>query len=711
MHPPAPAAPPCKLPALAESLLLVVVPLAAALSFVGQPMLAKPLLHAFGGTAATWLGSMVFFQTTLLLGYAFALWLERRPPTTRLLSVLGLITLAILSFHLPDTTPANPSIAAVIGRLVLASLPAYLLLFSISPLLHSELERRHHPAPYGLYAFSNLGSLAALVLYPLLIEPRLNLSTQKVVWHALLIALGGVLALLMHTLWRESVQTRREGNSSPDLPLTPTPFPRPLTFLGWTLLAAATCATMLSATNLVASEIGSQPLSWVGPFGVYLASFALTFAGRWQPWMSATAIVALATSLTGYFGVKGFGWQTVDGERFWWLLLVCGSACTVGHALLHERRPARGGSWFYLALATGGMLGGWFSVWGAPRLLSLPWEFPLLAGALLATGLAWTLRWRGFVGPFFATALLALPLGTLALRQVNEMKSGGKTFVTYRDIHGDLLVETAAESVVLSSGTTSHGSQLTADPAARRRPTFYYTENSALGRAIQRLQAERPSLRIGAIGLGAGTLAAYLRPTDEIVFWDIDPKIEKVAREHFSYLADSPGKVRVELSDGRRALAASNEDFDLILMDAFMGDGVPAHLLTRQALQLYQTRLTAREGLLVVHASVRYSDLFPVVAVTASTLNWRAFAVRTEITAATDTQDWDARESTYILAAPIGKIAKIKSWFDQLEEDDGRVRREITELTSTVNSQRDVWLDDRQSGMDTLDLNRYLFGR
>ncbi|MEN9841414.1 MAG: hypothetical protein RL376_1214, partial [Verrucomicrobiota bacterium] len=246
---------------------------------------------------------------------------------------------------------------------------------------------------------------------------------------------------------------------------------------------------------------------------------------------------------------------------------------------------------------------------------------------------------------------------------------------------------------------------------ARRRPTFYYTENSGVGRAIQRLQAERPSIRIGAIGLGAGTLAAYLRPADEIVFWDIDPKIEKVAREHFSFLADSPGKVRVELADGRRALASSEEDFDLILMDAFMGDGVPSHLLTRQALLLYQTRLAARDGLLVVHASMRYSNLFPVVAVTASTFNWRAFAVRTEINAATETEDWDARESTYILVAPAAKFAKIKSWFELLDEGEGRVLREITELTSSHNSHRYVWLDDRQSGLDTLDLNRYLFGR
>ncbi|MEN9840663.1 MAG: hypothetical protein RL376_463, partial [Verrucomicrobiota bacterium] len=453
MRPPPPASE--KLPPLAEALLLVVVPLAAALSFVGQPMLAKPLLSAFGGTAATWLGSMVFFQTTLLLGYALALWLERRAPTPRLLVVLGLITLAIVSFHLPANSPADPSIAAVLVRLALAALPAYLLLFSVSPLLHSELERRGHPAPYGLYAFSNLGSLAALFLYPLLIEPRLSLSVQKGIWHALLVALGGALALLMHTLWRASAQNSRASNTSSHHELEPAPLPRPLTLFGWALLAAATCATMLSATNLVAAEIGSQPLSWVGPFGVYLASFALTFAGRWQPWMSATALVALATSLTGYFGVKGFGWQTVDGERFWWLLLVCSSACTVGHALLHERRPARGGSWFYLALAAGGMLGGWFSVWGAPRLLSLPWEFPLLAGALLAAGLAWTLRWKGFVGALFVAALIGLPLGVLALRQLNEMRTNSKTVAMYRDLHGDLLVETSPESVVLSSGTTS----------------------------------------------------------------------------------------------------------------------------------------------------------------------------------------------------------------------------------------------------------------
>lgn len=690
------------LPVLTEPLVLLVVPLASALAFVGQPMLAKPLLLAFGGTAVTWLGAMVFFQTVLLLGYGLALWLERRTSRFRYRTLIVLIVLSIASFGLPDATPREATLWAVIGRLALVALPSYVLLFSMSPLVHAELERRQHPAPYGVYAFSNFGSLGALVLYPLLIEPWISLGEQESIWKILLIVLGVTLALLLHLFGRDPL--------AGDAVAPPASAPALTDALIWAALAAATCATMLAATNLVAGEIGSNPLAWIGPFGVYLASFTLIFSGRWLSWMTGVAVVALATALMGYMVAKGFTWATVDASRFWWLLLTCGAACTVGHALLHERRPERGGGWFYLAIAAGGMFGGWFSVWGAPRLLVLPWEFPLLAGGLLAAGLAWSLRWKGLLGALFAASFILLPLGTFCVHQFEVLKATGKTFSFYRDIYGDLLVEADADSVAVASGTTTHGTQLKGNEGLRRHPTYYFSESSGVGRVIQRLQAGRPAIRIGVIGLGAGTLAAYLRPGDEIVFWDIDPKIEWVAREHFSYLADSHGKVQVVLADGRRALTESADDFDLIVVDAFMGDGIPAHLLTREALRLYDARLAVRHGILVTQSTMRYSNLYNVVAVTGKSINWGSFAVRTLIRAANETRDWDPYESTYIISGPEELVRTARSWFDDLDEEDGRVTREITELTGESYSDRDLWLDDRQAALDSLDLKRYLFG-
>jgi spermidine synthase len=209
------------------------------------------------------------------------------------------------------------------------------------------------------------------------------------------------------------------------------------------------------------------------------------------------------------------------------------------------------------------------------------------------------------------------------------------------------------------------------------------------------------------VGLGAGTLAAYARPGDELVFYDIDPKIEAVARRHFTYLADARGKVRVEVADGRRALEASAADYDLIVIDAFMGDGVPAHLLTREALEIYQSRLKARDGVLVVHATLRYSQLYPVVAATARTVGWESMEVTTDIRESLADRDWDPARSSYILAGSFSRAKEWSGWYP-LEEDNERVKRKVTTLSSVIAGPRNTWTDDRAAALDTLDLSLWL---
>jgi predicted O-methyltransferase YrrM len=264
------------------------------------------------------------------------------------------------------------------------------------------------------------------------------------------------------------------------------------------------------------------------------------------------------------------------------------------------------------------------------------------------------------------------------------------------------------QSVVLSSDTTTHGSQLTADAAARRRPTLYFTESTGVGRVLERLQAERPAMRVGVIGLGAGILSAYARKGDTYDFWDIDPKVIRVAREYFTFVAESAGQINLIQRDGRKALEESRSDYDLLVLDAFTGDGIPSHLLTREAIALYQRRLAARDGLLVVHASTRYTKLFPVVEATARSLGSSTIDVATDISASTNDRDWDPTHTEYLIVCRPQRMKDISGWFAE-EEDKGRVKHKVTTVQAPLINTQLIWSDDRNAALDTLELGRFLF--
>ncbi len=686
---------------------LFAVPLGAALAFVIQPVLAKHLSPRLGGTAATWIGAVLFFQVALLLGYAWGLWLARRETRTQALATGVLAILALLTFHAPSAHEGAPTVTGVMLALAGGCLPAMVLLFSLSPWLHAWRERMGAAEPYALYALSNAGSLVVLGLYPLIFETSFDLEDQFGLWRGLFTLVAAAVASGAVLLWRAGM---REPEAATVRPAAGWREAAPQWWPVWIGLSALACAAMLAAAGLVAGEIGSTPIAWVGPLGVYLGSFALVFSGRWRPWMTGVAVVGLGLALAVYMTLKGFGSATVDGVRLLAVVAVCGGVSLVAHALVHGTRPARGGEWFYLALALGGALGGLASLSVVPAVFARPVEFPVLAAVVLAAGFYWGARWRHAGGAAACAALAIGPVLILGGRQAAEEQPGEAVVHHYRDVHGHLMVKVDARSSVLSSATTTHGTQITEPIEARARPTLYYSESSAAGRALAALAAVRPQMRVAVVGLGAGTLAAYARPGDEYVFFDIDPKIEAVARRHFTYLADCRGAVRVEIADGRRALAEANEDFDLVLIDAFMGDGVPAHLLTLEALRVYQARLQARDGLLLVHASMRYSRLFPIFAATAHAAGWESLGVSTWIEEALEQSDWDAVGSVYLLAGSSERAGEWKDWF-AVEEDGGRVRRELSRLSGLMAGPRGLWTDERSAALDVLDLGAWLTRR
>ena len=684
---------------------ILVVPLAAFLAFIVQPLLGKHLLPIYGGAVGTWLGTMLYFQLSLLCGYGWATWLVRRPALIQFYATLALGALALLLFSLPaNQTDAPGSILHIVWTLATSTLPAMMLLFSVSPLLHGWLQQRGQTVPYYVYAFSNSGSLAALLAYPFVIEPAMDISTQAAIWHGLLAVATLLLAGASFLFARTAAQTRLTSDNYSN-PLSERIGARRIGI--WLGLSTLSCVGMIGATHHLAVEIGSNPIAWVGPLGLYLLSFALIFSGQWKPWMTRVCLAWLGISLVGYMISKGFTAATVNGVRAWWLLSLTASGSFVGNALLYSVRPAQRFEYYYLMLAVGGVIGGLLSSVIIPHVLPRPLEFIFASTALLIVGMMWLSARHDLATALTATIVLGAPVLGIGFNQYTREVPEGLTILHSRDLYGHLMLHVTEHSLVLSNETTTHGSQLITDAASRRRPTLYYTESTAGGRVIERRQAEHPQMNVGIIGLGAGTLAAYARPGDRYTFWDIDPKTIRIAQEDFSFVGDAPaGSVHIEQQDGRLALQRSTADFDLIVIDAFSGDGVPAHLLTREAMNSYLQRLQGRNGLLVLHTTSRYSKTFPVIAATARSLGWQAQEVATDITAAGDTRDWDPASSTYAIVSRPEQVETISAWFDP-EEDKGRVRRTFQVDHSVRPNPQLVWTDERNSALSILDLKKF----
>jgi hypothetical protein len=525
-------------------------------------------------------------------------------------------------------------------------------------------------------------------------------------WHSLLIIAAGLLAaagfVLKQTADNADVALEAEAPESVSLG----------TITLWLLLSAITCVGMLGATYHIAAEIGSTPLAWVGPFGLYLLSFIVIFSGIWRRWMNLTTIMLLAVFLSGFMVAKGFTPRTVDGSRLWWLLVLTGGGSFLGNALLYSLRPARRFERYYLFLAAGGALGGLLSSVVIPGLLAQPIEFELASVALLTAGMLW-LSGRRDPGTVAVTAcVLFVPVLWLGFNQSGQMANGIRRVRHLRDLYGHLIIETSDQAVGLSSDTTAHGTQFTADAAARRRPTLYYTESSGVGRVLEKLQAEHPTMTVGVVGLGAGTLAAYARQGDVYDFWDIDPKALRVAGDDFTYVTDSlsrQAQVNLHQNDGRKALEESKTDYDVLVIDAFTGDGIPPHLLTREAMAAYLRRLAVKNGLLLINTGTRYSRLFPVLAATGHSVGCSAIEVVTDISESAAQRDWDPTHTDYTILCRPDQVTTVSAWFP-VEEEKGRVKRQVTTSQNAPIDSQLIWSDDRNATLDVLDPSRFLVG-
>ena len=601
----------------------VAIFLSSFLLFLVQPLIARLILPWFGGSAAVWTTCMLFFQALLLAGYAYAHFLTKDFFRGRRQAIAHSVLLAAAVAMLPiapaeSWKPAGEAepithILLLLGATV--GLP-YFVLAATSPLLQAWFTRaRPGENPYRLFAVSNLASLIALLGYPFLVEPVFTAQQQVSLW-SWLFAVFAVLcaAVTWLTPQRNQVSVTEEKAN----PL------KKLDIVFWLALSATGSVLLLAVTNHLTQNVASVPLLWLVPLTLYLATFVIAFEGKgwYRPeYLWTFVLVWLA----------GMAWLLVDADFHYDIPLQLGIflpgmflGCLFCHGELYRMRPAPAQlTAFYLCVSAGGAIGGLLVAVAAPLVFNGYYE---LGAALVVLATLAALRFAA-LGRIAQYTSLAVLLGVCAAAAYDTLRDKRDVLVATRSFYGVLRVKeysaTADDHLKrLVHGTIMHGEQYM-HPSRRTRLTTYYGEPSGIGAAIHSRQPG--PVRVGVIGLGTGTIAAYGRAGDVYRFYDIDARVMQIAKSEFTYLADSAAKIELALGDARLVLEReAPQGFDVLAVDAFSSDAIPVHLITREALGVY-LRHVRQDGIVAFHVSNRFLDLIPVVARVAK--ENRAYAV------------------------------------------------------------------------------------
>jgi spermidine synthase len=678
--------------------------LSAALMFVVQPMTARMVLPLLGGSPQVWNTCVVFFQAALLAGYAYAhastrLLGVRQQAAVHCVLVLAAAMLSPLSGitaspPLPDRSPAWWLVVALCTSVA----APVVVVCTTAPLLQRWFSCTNHPSrrdPYFLYAASNVGSLLALLAYPAVLERTLALRAQIVWWRVGYIVYALLVLACAASLWVWRAPTAA-ANEADEPGSAGTGAPARVQAVRWVALSFVPSSLLLGLTSYLSTDVAAFPLLWVLPLALYLLTFVLAFASvpliphdaatRAMPILLLPVVILMVTQISAPI----------------WLLLplhVAAFFCTtlVLHGELARARPAPTSlTPYYLWLAVGGVLGGVFNTFVAPMLFTNVLEYPL------ALCLACVLRpearaserprdWRQdyllvlAIGATTAVALFASArglasgvavLGLLVFMSVISLTltdkprrfgaamgamflaaqafggTRGTSEFAQRTFYGvyRVAVDDATQYRSLYHGTTLHGQQ-SLRAGARDLPRTYYHRSGPVGEWMRALQPVLAGGRVAAVGLGVGTMAAYARPGQHWTFLEIDPAVETIARDarFFTFLA-SCDTCQVVIGDARVSLArAPARSYTLIVLDAFSSDAIPVHLLTREAVALYVSRLTP-DGVLAFHVSNRHLDLAPVLSATAAE-HRLSMLVRTRGASAAEMDD-ELRASQWVVMSP-----------------------------------------------------------
>lgn len=621
------------------SVFIAAIFVSAFLLFQVQPIIARYILPWYGGSPAVWTTCMLFFQTGLLVGYGYAhliVSVFREKPKIQAAIHLGLVALALLTMPItPDEAlkpvggEATSDVWGIVRLLTMTVGLGYIVVSASGPLIQHWFASSYPDlSPYRLYAVSNLGSLLGLVSYPFLFEPWLGLKHQTWWWSAGFASYGLIALICARQFWRmASTEAERiEGES----PRTGEESPGIGSMLLWLSLAACGSGAMLAITNQMCQDVAVVPFLWVLPLGLYLTSFIICFdRSIWYVRKIWISLAAISVGFLVYLLNQQFAQSEIHlYKQIGIYMAALFTLCMVCHGEMVRLKPSsRHLTLFYLMVSLGGALGGGFVSLAAPRIFNGYWELhvillfaSLLVGMILAFQAFRRFRnpiWGGLALLVTVQALVVLGMGLFHhYRETRE-----DSVISLRGFHGVIRAYEAYEGTpdhyrAMFHGRISHGRQYL-NPIYRNIPTTYYSENSGVGALLQSLPQRQPGsrepIKMGVVGLGSGSLAVHAEPGDSIVFYEISPEVEQMARSHFTYLEDCKGDASVVQGDARTSLERElREDgprqFDVLFVDAFSGDSIPIHLMTEESFELYFKHIK-EDGALVTHITNLHIDL------------------------------------------------------------------------------------------------------
>ena len=606
------------------ALFAVTIFLGAFLLFQVQPLIGRFLLPWFGGTPEVWTTCMLFFQIFLLGGYLYAHSLARMK-RLGLQAILHIALLLLALCFLPivpkeifkPTDASYPILRILLICSATVGLP-YLLLSATSPLIQVWFARAFpNRNPYRLYALSNTGSLLALASFPFVFEPLMTRKGMAVAW-SITFAVFAVLCAASLLLNRKleadlhsenKPETDKETNSSTAI------------WWLWLALPAGASVELLAVTNKITQDVAVVPFLWVLPLSLYLLSFIICFENsRWyKRWLFVPLfILGICATMVARFYEMDMNVPTLVGMYVFMLF----SCCMVCHGELYRLRPAaKQLTGYYLMIAAGGALGGFFVAVVCPLIFDSYVElhlgllacamFLLLAENRVGMAHPTRIRRRVLIVLLFLTGACGIFL--MGKRSTDNQRGidNRRNFFGVLTIWEEAWDDPANHKLLMQHGTTFHGLQFTA-PELRRIPTAYYSPDSGIGAVVQNWP-KKDGRRIGIIGLGVGTIAIYGNENDFIRFYEINPEVEQLARQYFTYLDDSKARVEVALGDGRLVMEGeAPQGYDILVLDAFSSDAVPIHLLTTEAMGIYLKHL-ADDGVIAFHISTQHLDLQSIV--------------------------------------------------------------------------------------------------
>lgn len=684
--------------------------LSATLLFSVQPMFTKMILPLLGGTPQVWNTAMLFFQACLLGGYFYAHVSSKFLPL-RAQGALHVILLSFFTIVLPFAIPEgwNPPTDSdpTFWQLSLMAMTVggpFFVIAGSAPLFQSWFSASGHKDssnPYFLYGASNLGSMTALLSYPIITEPLLALNEQAKLWmfgYICLIAAVILCQIIIRSPKTKSLLSDQNEHSGEKISNR--------LRLKWIALSAIPSSLMLGVTTYITTDIASVPMLWVIPLALYLATFIIVFANRTL--LSNNTIHALSGFGVILILIEAQGFKTINISPLAAVclhIIVFFLATLSCHKELADSKPsAKSLTEFYFYMSLGGVIGGFVNAIIAPVFLKIPFEYPLVLV------LAMTARYAGtqtqslqnylitvFAKKIFsfnavlilislsvcylsyntmnvqidiiASILLLLTIGvdikkrwalslhalvflmTSPMAMLVSYKGFENTILRDRNFFGVIRVVDMMDTRFLLHGTTNHGAQPLIAGKELEKITYFstYSPVADVYNALTTVN-QNPEQKIGVIGLGIGAMACYQKDGRSFDFYEIDKEIADIAEnpKYFTYLAKCGSPYQIILGDGRLTLAHKPEQsYDAIVIDAFSSDNIPAHLITKEAIHLYFTKIKT-DGLIAFHISNNYLDLEPVLGNIANSLKLTALA-QAKLGGKIEGTDIEATPSHYVV--------------------------------------------------------------